>query len=130
MAAGLIAWIATDQFALVIDTDEWTPDIAADEFLSDVPAEARVGAAHLIPGRAIVLDSGANRARLTSEPVEIASLIGAQSEAVLVYQDGANDAARRLIGVYTTATGSPGLPILPSGGAVLITPSADGWFSI
>jgi hypothetical protein len=99
--------IATDTIKCVlVDAALYTPNLATDQFLSDIAAGARTAI------------SGALGSKTTAAGVfdaadaTFAAVTGSQSEYVVIYQDTGTVGTSRLIGFIDTATG---LPITPNG---------------
>jgi hypothetical protein len=95
----------------LIDTDDYTVNLATDEFLDDIDAGARVATATLSSKSTTggVFDA--------ADPV-FSAVTGDVSEALVIYQDTGVEGTSRLIGYYDVATG---LPITPNGGDVTVT---------
>lgn len=107
----LIDWENDDIRAILIDLADYTPDLAAHEFLSSVPGAARVSTAALA-GRTVtgrVVDAA---------DTTFSAVTGDQSEAILLYLHTGNDATARLIFLVDTA--SSGIPVTPNGGDILV----------
>ena len=106
---GAVAWLTDDIRCALVDLADYTPDLAADEFLSD------------IPGAAIVATSGALTGKTSADGVADAddvtfpTVSGDQSEALVLYKWTGNAATSPLIARIDTATG---LPVTPSGGNI------------
>ena len=110
-AEGRILWRAAggDTFkAILIDTADYTVDIATHEFLSDVPSAARVAIATLTP---IAPTDGV----LDAADVTFTAVTGDSCEAIIIYQHTGSDATSRLLLYLDSATA--GLPVTPVGAA-------------
>ena len=84
-------------------------NLATHEYLSDVPAGARVGAAQTLASKTStsgVADAG---------DVTFNTVSGASVEALIIYKDTGVEATSPLIAYIDTATG---LPITPNGGNI------------
>lgn len=94
--------------AVLVDLADYTYG-AAHEFLSDIPAGARVATATIAnPTNALgVMDA---------DDVSFASATGDQSEAIVVYRDTGNAATSELL-FYIDAFSS-GMPVTPNGGNI------------
>lgn len=92
--------------AVLIDTALYTVDKINHQFLSDIAVGARVATTINLTGKTIV-----GRAINADDPVFTAAA-GAESEAVVFYQDTGVEATSRLIIYADTATG---LPVTPNG---------------
>ncbi len=93
------------------------------DFLDDIASGARIGTPVEITNKT-VSDDGV----LDGDNVTLSSVTGDQCEAILVFIDGANDAARRAVGVIGSATS--GLPVTPNGGNVGINWPPSGIFQL
>lgn len=113
-AKGDINWKASggDTIKVVlIDTADYTVDLANHDFLDDVASGARVAFATLT-----LLDPtdgvcDANDATFTS-------VTGDQSEALIIYKDTGTESTSPLIAYIDAATG---LPVTPNGGDIGVT---------
>jgi hypothetical protein len=111
--------------AQLIDTGAYTY-AAAHEFLSSVPAGARIGNAATLSGKTVT-NSGsaavfdADDSLFTSVPAGTGT--GTQSEAILIYRDTGDAATSNLIELIDTATG---LPVTTNGGNVTMEWNANG----
>lgn len=104
-----IDWISDDIRCILIDTADYTVNLATDEFLDDVPGAARVSVSSSLSGKTATNGvADANDAVFTT-------VTGDQSEALVIYQHTGTDATSRLIAYIDSATG---LPITPSGGNI------------
>lgn len=106
--------------AVLVDLADYTYD-AADEFLSDIPAGARVATSANLASKTFA--NGVFDAADTTFP----SASGDQSEAVVVYVDTGNAATSRLL-VYIDA--GTGLPVTPNSGDIDVEWNASGIASI
>jgi hypothetical protein len=112
---GDIAWDTGDIRAVIIDTGVYTVDTAAHEFLSDLSgiiATSGSLTSKTITGR--VIDSA---------DVVFASVTGAVSEAIVLYQSTGVAGTSRLIIYADTATG---LPVTPNGTDITVRWNASG----
>ncbi len=109
---GLIDWSTDDIKIALIDGDQYTADLAVDEFLDD------------IPGGAITATSGNLTSKTTTggvadaDDVTFPNVSGPQSEIVVVYKDSGSSATSPLIAYFNIGTG---LPVTPSGGNITVT---------
>ena len=106
---GSIDWDTDDIKTILVDTADYTVDLAAHEDLADVA------------GAAIVATSG-NLANKTvaagvadADDITFALVTGDPCEAIIIYQDTGVAATSRLIAYIDTATG---LPVTPGGGNI------------
>lgn len=97
-----IAWLTDTIKAQLIDYGAYTPNLATDAFISDIPAGAKIGAA-------VALTTKTNVAGvLGAANVSFTGLSAAPSlEAVALYKDTGTPATSQLICLIDTATGLP-----------------------
>ncbi len=107
---------------LLVDLADYTFG-AAHEFVTDVAGASIVGRSANLAVKTINTD-----AQFKSDPVVVAGVTGDQFEAIIMYQDTGSDATSRLI--MFQDTGVTGMPLLPDGSDVRITPNASGWFAL
>lgn len=119
---GGIQWVAHDIKVVLVDLAEYTYS-ASHEFLSDVPAGARVATFGNLTGKA------ATNGVATAANISVAAS-GDQSEALIVYRDTGVAGTSPLICFIDQATS--GLPFTPNGGLCEITWDAgsNGIFAI
>ncbi len=106
---GAIDWLTDDIRAVLVDSADYTADLAAHEFLSDVPVGARVATSGNFTGKtstAGVADAA---------DVTFTAVTGDPSEVLLIYKWTGSDATSPLIARIDTATG---LPVTPNGGNI------------
>lgn len=108
---GNIAFDTDDIRALLVDLADYTPDLATDDALADVPSGARVGPATALASKTIT--DGVFDAADTN----LVAVTGDQAEAIVLYKHTGTDATALLIALIDTATG---LPVTPNGGDILI----------
>jgi hypothetical protein len=103
---GQIDWTDDDIKCMLVDTNDYSVNLATDEFHADVA------------GAAIVATSGNFSSKTTSAGVADAadvvfsSVSGDECEALVIFKDTGNSATSPLIAYIDTATG---LPITPAG---------------
>lgn len=109
---GEISWSADNIKVVLVDTGSYTANMSTDQFLSDVPAAARVATSGNL-GTKTTSAGVADAANVT-----LSAVSGAVSEALVIYDDGASSTVSRLIAYIDSATG---LPVTPNGGDITIT---------
>lgn len=109
---GSIAWLTDDIRLVLVDSASYTPNMATDAFLSDVPAPARTA----VSGSFTTKTSTAGVA--DADDVTLSAVSGAQSEALVIYKHTGTAGTSPLIAYIDTATG---LPVLPNSGDILIS---------
>lgn len=106
---GEISWSGDNIKACLVDSASYTPDTAADQFLTDLSG--------------VVATSGNLASKTTTDgvadaaDVTFSSVTGNQSEYIVVYQDTGTPSTSRLIALVDTATG---LPVTPNGGDIVV----------
>lgn len=115
---GSIDWDTATIKAVLVDAGAYTVDLAAHEFLSDIPSGARIATSGALSSKTVAAGV-ADAADITFTAVS-----GASVEAIVLYQSsavagGADVAAgaQRLIAYIDTATG---LPVTPNGGDITV----------
>lgn len=105
--------------AVLVDLNDYTPNIAADELLSAVPAAARVETV------AITGVSTDGQGTMDANDPTFANATGDTAEAVVIYAgDGTSN---RLLLFYDSC---PGLPVTPNTGDILVQISAAGLLTL
>lgn len=108
---GEIALLSDDIRLICVDSADYTPNTASDQYLTSIAAGGRVGVSGALQNKAI-----ANRA-FDADDITITGVSGDQFEYVVVYKHTGADATARLIAIFDSGTG---LPFTPSGGDILI----------
>lgn len=106
---GGISWTGDTIKAVLIDTDSYVVSIDTDEFLSVIPAGARVATSDALAGKTATL--GVADANDFVFPTGYA-MPAPVSEALVIYKDTGSAATSPLIAYIDTTTG---LPITPNG---------------
>lgn len=110
--AGDIDWDGNDIKCILVDTADYTVDLATDQHLDDVPAAARVATSGNLASKTTTAGVA------DAADVTFPSVTGDVSEALVIYQDTGVEATSRLIAYIDTATG---LPVTPNGGDITVT---------
>lgn len=108
---GAINWLSDNIKAVLVDTNEYTVDLNADQFLSSIPVAARVATSDNLSGK--VATAGIADAENTS----FTTVIGNICEAIVLYKDTADATTSPLILYIDTSTG---LPIKPNGADIIV----------
>jgi hypothetical protein len=98
--------------AVLVDSADYTLDLAAHDFLDDIPAGARVATSGNLANKTTtggVFDA---------DDITITGVTGDQFEYVILYRDSGAAATSQLICCFDTATG---LPCTPNGGDITLT---------
>jgi hypothetical protein len=111
MMSGSVNLLTADVRAVLIDQADYTVNLATHEFLSSVPAAARVGTAVALANKSVT--GGA----FDADDATLTSVTGDQSEAVLLYIHTGSDATARLILLAESDTVT-NLPVTPNGGNI------------
>lgn len=107
--AGDISWRDDNIKVVLVDVNDYTVDLAAHQFLSDVPAAARVATSANLSGKTVT-DGVAD-----ANDVTLTTVSGDISEALVVYADSGTAATSRLI---LFSDEGVNLPITPNGGDI------------
>ena len=108
---GSIDWDTDTIKAVLVDTDDYSVDLAAHDNLDDIPAPARVATSGALTGKTVA----AGVADATD--VTFSEVTGDQSEALVIYKDTGTESTSRLIAYIDDATG---LPVTPNGGDITV----------
>jgi len=108
---GSIDWDTDDIRVILIDTDDYSVNLATDDNLDDIPTAARVATSGALTGKTVT-DGVAD-----ADDVVFCSVSGDQSEALVIYQHTGTESTSRLIAYIDTATG---LPVTPNGGDITV----------
>lgn len=110
-ATGDIDWINDTIKCFLLDAD-YTPDLANDDFLDDIPVASRVGSAQTLAGKTSV--SGI----VDGNDVVFTAVTNATDVVkILLYKDTGVEGTSQLIALYDTATN---LPVTPNGGDITV----------
>lgn len=108
---GDIDWVADTIKVTLVDSADYTVDLAAHDFFNDVPSAARVATATLA-------SKTATAGVADAADVTFTSVSGDQSEALVIWKDTGVESTSALIAYIDTATG---LPVTPSGSNITVT---------
>lgn len=111
-----IDWLTDDIKAVLVDVADYTVNAATHEFLSDIPAGARVATSANMTGKSVTAGVA------SVADFAFSTVTGDESEAVVFYKDTGTVSTSPLIVYRDTATS--GLPVTPNGGDVNISFSA------
>lgn len=110
---GLIDWTTADVRCVLIDSADYTVNLATHEFLSDVPAAARVATT-----AASLANKTINAGVADADDTVFPGGTGDESEAVILYVHTGVDATARLICYLDNCAG---LPVTPNGLPITLT---------
>jgi hypothetical protein len=109
---GQINWSSDNIKCVLVDTNDYTPNLATHNALDDIPGAARVATSGNLAGKT----STAGVA--DANDVTFTSVTGDPSEALVIYKDTGVESTSLLIAYIDTATG---LPATPGGGNITIS---------
>ena len=110
--SGDITWDGDAIKTILVDSALYTPNLATDQFLSDVPAGSRTATSSDLVSKTVaagVADAG--DVTYSSVPIDD------PQEYVVIYQDTTVEGTSRLIALIDTDTG---LPVTPNGGDIIV----------
>jgi hypothetical protein len=116
-----VAW-ASDTIKAILCSAGYTPTIATDAHLTDVPSGDRVATA-TVTGLSV-----ASRAVQISGTVTFASVTGAVCTQVVLYKDTGTPSTSPLLALFDTFTS--GMPVTPVGSNIVLTLDASGIASL
>lgn len=109
-AKALINWETDVIKAVLVDTGAYTFN-QTHEFLSDIAGAARISTLVALSGKT------ATGGACDANDVTFPAVSGTTIEAIVIYKEGASDAASPLLAFIDTATG---LPITPNTGDIIV----------
>jgi hypothetical protein len=107
---GDIDWLNDTIKVILVDTDDYTVDLASHDFLDDVPAAARVATATLASKTAT--DGVADATDVT-----FSSVTGDECEALILYKDTGTESTSPLIAYLDSGLS---LPVTPDGSDIVV----------
>lgn len=111
-ALGDIDWVADDIRAVLVDLADYTPNLATDDFLADIPGGARVAVSGAFASKT------ATAGVVDAADVVFSAVTGDVSEALVIYKHTGSDATAQLIAFIDSAAG---LPVTPNGTNITVT---------
>ena len=105
---------------VLVDAGAYTYSAAHDN-LDDIPAPARIATSPALTG--ITTTDGV----FDSADVTITAVSGATVERAVLFRDTGTASTSTILAQYDTATG---LTLTPTGGSVVVTVHASGWFAL
>lgn len=108
---GAINWSSNTIKIALVDTADYTVNLATHDNLDDVPAGARVATSSALTGKTTT-DGVAD-----ADDVVLSAVTGDPSEALVIFVDTGTESTSKLIAFFDTATG---LPVTPNGGNITI----------
>lgn len=107
----VLNWLTDNVKVVLVDTGQYTVDLANHQYLSSVPVGARISTSGNLTGKTST-GGVADAADITFSAVS-----GASIEAIVIYRDTGVEATSPLIAYIDTATG---LPVTPNGGDITV----------
>lgn len=95
----------------MIDTVDYTVDVATDNALDDIPAGGRVGTAVTLTGKTVT------NGVADADDVTFTAVTGDTVRAIVLYKSGGSEAASPLIAYIDTSSG----PVTPNGSNIVVT---------
>lgn len=108
---GQLDWATSNIKAILVDNAYYTVDINAHEFVSSVPALARIAVSTNLTGKTDLLGIA------DADNVTFPLVSGATAEALILYKDTGVEGTSPLIAYWDTASG---LVLTPNGGDVIV----------
>lgn len=108
---GSIDWDTDDIRVILVDTADYTVNLATHDNLDDIPAAARVATSGSLTGKSVT------NGVADADDVVLSSVSGDQCEALVIYKHTGTESTSRLIAYIDSATG---LPVTPNGGDITI----------
>jgi len=96
--------------AVLVDTDDYTPDQTNHQFLDDIPSGARVASATLS-------NTSVSAGVFDADNVTFTNVSGDECEALVIYQDTGTASTSQLVAYIDSANG---LPVTPNGGDITV----------
>ena len=118
---GDLDWASHNIKCVLVDTEAYVPNFTTDEFLEDIPSGDRVATSANLGGKTSALGVA------DANDVTFSTVIGDQSEALVIYRDVTDETDSPLIAYVDTATG---LPVTPGGGNITVEWNASGIFAL
>lgn len=108
---GGLNWLTDDIKVVLVDTNDYTVDLSAHQFLSSIPGAARVATSENLTGKT------ASGGVADADNVTFFTVTGDVCEALVIYKDTGNAGTSPLIAYIDTSTG---LPITPNGADIIV----------
>lgn len=108
---GDVDWLVDNIKVVLVDSADYTVNLATHQFLSDIPAIARVATSGNLASKTAAAGVA------DAADVVLTGVAGDQSEAVVIYKDTGTATSSQLIAYIDTATG---LPVQPNSGDISV----------
>ena len=116
MLDGQVSWSQNTIRAVLVDTTTYTANLETDQWLSSIPADARVSTSSPFTGKTV--SAGVAGADITT----FSTVTGPICTAVVIYRDTGTASTSRLIAYIDQANG---LPVTPNGNDITIAWDTD-----
>ena len=107
-----IDMLVDDIKVVLVDSADYTLNLATHDFLDDIPAGARVATSGNLANKTTTLGV------FDADDITIAGVTGDQFEYIIIYRDTGTAGTSQLIACIDTATG---IPCTPNGGDITIS---------
>ena len=104
--------LVDDIKVVLVDSADYTLNLATHDFLDDIPAGARVATSGNLANKTTTLGV------FDADDITIAGVTGDQFEYIIIYRDTGTAGTSQLIACIDTATG---IPCTPNGGDITIS---------
>lgn len=108
---GNIHWLTDNIKAVLVDTADYVANTATHQFLSDVPAVARISTSPNLGGKTAVAGVA------DADDITFPNVTGDPSEALVLIKDTGDPTTSVLIAYVDSATG---LPVIPNSGPIAV----------
>lgn len=105
--SGDISLLSDDLKFMLIDGDLYTPQLDIDEYLSDIPALARIEPSDTIAGKTMGIDTESipyPQVYFTCSTTNVTGPVGATIESIALYKNGASPETSPLIAFFNGET--------------------------
>lgn len=106
---GEVAWLTDTIKAVLVDSADYTVNLATHQYLSDIPSAARVATSAAFTGKT------ATAGVADANDIVFTGATGDQSEVIVIYKDTGTATTSQLLAYIDTASG---LPVQPNTGDV------------
>lgn len=115
---GEIDWVDDDIIAILVDAADYTVNLATHQYLSDIPAAARVAGGTL--GTKVSLANKTNTGGIMdADDITFPAVSGDQSEAIVLAKRDTSTFENSLLISYNDE--GTNLPVTPGGGDIVVT---------
>ena len=122
LSGAAVDLVGSNVKVVLLDLADYTYD-DAHEFLSDIPAGARVATSPNLAGKTL-----SDQADFDTDDPVLPAVTGDELEALAMYVDTGTEATSKL--VFFQDTGIAGAPLVPDGNDIKIAVNSAGWFRL